>query len=53
MQDRWDGSFRFMEELVANWLEGAHDAEIARVLDLIRAELSRRGQPLSSGAGRS
>ena len=41
-EERSDESFKFMEELIANWLEGAHRAEIARVLDMIKAELRRR-----------
>lgn len=41
-EERSDESFKFMEELIANWLEGAHRAEIARVLDVIKAELRRR-----------
>ena len=49
MEERCDESFRFMEQLVATWLEGAHHTEIARVLDLIRAELSRRTQARSLG----
>ena len=48
MDERADQSFRFMEELIATWLEGAHHTEISRVLDAIKAELRRRG--LDSGA---
>lgn len=46
MEERSDESFRFMEELVATWLEGARYGEIARVLDTIKAELDRRGAPI-------
>lgn len=43
MEERSDNSFRFMEELVATWLEGAHHTEISRLLEVIKAELRRRG----------
>ncbi|HJS59502.1 MAG TPA: hypothetical protein VKA01_15465 [Vicinamibacteria bacterium] len=46
MEEPSDDSFRFMEELVATWLEGARYGEIARVLDTIKAELDRRGAPI-------
>jgi hypothetical protein len=46
MEERSDESFRFMEGLVATWLEGARYGEIARVLDAIKAELDRRGAPI-------
>jgi hypothetical protein len=54
MEERFDESFSFMEELVATWLEGARCGEIARVLDAIKAELDRRGAsipPRGSSSG--
>jgi hypothetical protein len=47
LKEQLDESFRFMEGLVATWLEGAHNREIARILDAIKAELDRRGVPIS------
>lgn len=42
MDERPTESFRFMEDLITGWLEGAHRSEIARILDAIKAELRKR-----------
>lgn len=42
MEERPNESFRFMEELITSWLEGAHRTEIARILDAIKSELRKR-----------
>ena len=42
MEERPTESFRFMEDLITCWLEGAHRSEIARILDAIKAELRKR-----------
>ncbi len=36
-------SFSFMAQLFRDWLHGARLEEIARLLDLVREELGRRG----------
>ena len=42
MEERPIESFRFMEDLITGWLEGAHRSEIARILDAVKAELRKR-----------
>ena len=40
-------TFRTMESLLETWLAGARLAEALRVVQLVKAELSRRGVVLS------
>jgi hypothetical protein len=52
MKNRLDESFTFMEALITTWLKGAHDGEVARILDVIKAELDQR-QPMPGLTGSS
>jgi hypothetical protein len=42
-EEQGSGSFQPMERLLGDWLAGARLPEVLRVVQLIKAELSRRG----------
>ena len=46
-EEQGSGSFQPMERLLGDWLAGARLPEVLRVVQLIKAELSRRGVVLS------
>src|SRR6266481_8174337 len=46
-EEQGSGSFQPMEHLLGDWLAGARLPEVLRVVQLIKAELSRRGVVLS------
>ncbi len=47
MEEQESESFQSMERLLGDWLAGARLAEVLRVVQLTKAELSRRGVVLS------
>jgi len=47
MEEQRSESFQSMEHLLTDWLGGARLAEALRVVQLVKAELSRRGVVLS------
>jgi len=46
-EEQGSASFQPMERLIGDWLAGARLPEVLRVVQLIKAELSRRGVVLS------
>jgi hypothetical protein len=46
-EEQGSASFQPMERLLGDWLAGARLPEVLRVVQLIKAELSRRGVVLS------
>src|SRR5216684_8957138 len=42
-EEQGSGSFQPMERLLGDWLAGARLPEVLRVVQLVKAELSRRG----------
>ena len=47
MEEQGSESFQPMEKLLETWLAGARLPEVLRVVQLIKAELSRRGVVLT------